>query len=141
VEVYGLGLEERNGLEDAHRTVYENDRQQNLLYEVVVDQETVFATFAQKDLDYWLQGSRKEGGCETRYVGASQEAEVASVLPSVMNEKSIRYWYQSGGVSGVEARVVHVINDQRNYEGGFLAVVRQRVSINYCASGSKMRLY
>lgn len=98
--------------------------------------------FAQRDLDYWLQGSEKVGGCETRYVGSTQEVKVASALPFVMNEKkSIRYWYQSGEVSGVEARVVHVINDQRNYEGGLLAVVRGWVSINHCASGSKMKLF
>jgi hypothetical protein len=100
----------------------------------------VFATFAQRDLDYWLQGSEEEGGCETRYVGSTQEAKAASVLPFVMNEKSVTYWYQSGGVSGVEARVVYVINDQRNYEGGLLAVGR-RVSRNHCASGSKMKLF
>jgi hypothetical protein len=135
-------LEERNGPEGAYRTVCENDRQQNLLLKVVVDQETVFATFAERDLDYWLQGSREEGGCETRYVGATQEAEAASVLlPLVMIEKSIKYWYQSGRVSGVEARAVHVINDQRNYEGGLLVVVRWWVSRNHCVSGSKMKIF
>jgi hypothetical protein len=97
--------------------------------------------FAQRDLDYWLQGSKEEGGCETRYVGSTQEAKAASVLPFVMNERSIRYWYQSGGVSGVEARVVYVISDQRNDEGALLALVGRRVSRNHCAFGSKMKLF
>jgi hypothetical protein len=101
----------------------------------------VFATFAQRNLDYWLQGSEEEGGCETRYVGPTQEAKAASVLPFVMNEKRIRYWYQSRGVSGVGARVEYVINDQRIYEGALLAVVGRRVSTNHCASGSKMKLF
>ena len=99
--------------------------------------------FAQRDLDYWLQGLGEEGGRETRYVGSTQEAKAASVLPFVMNEKSVTYRCQSGGVSGVEARVVYVINDQRNYEGGLLAVAGagRPVSRDHCASGSKMKLF
>ena len=82
--------------------------------------------FAQRDLEYWLQDSEVEVGCETRYVGSTQEAKAASVLPFVMNEWSIRYWYQSGGCQGVEA-VVYVISDQRNDEVGLLALVETGV--------------
>jgi len=98
VKVQELG--ERNDLEDVHsRTKCETGRQQTLPLQVVVDQEILFVTFGQKDLDYWLQGSEEGGDRGTRSGGSTQEAKAAIVLPFVMNKKSVRDWYQSGGGS------------------------------------------
>jgi hypothetical protein len=55
--------------------------------------------FGWRDLDYWLKGWEEGRDCETRYACPTQEAMVATDLPSVIKEKSVKDWYQSGGAT------------------------------------------
>lgn len=55
--------------------------------------------FGQKDLDYWRRDwDWEEGGdSESHHVDSIQEVKAATILLSVMKEKVVKYWYQSGG--------------------------------------------